>query len=182
MMIIAVAEALGDGDTSGLVAARRVASQWLPLRLYSALFTKGLDPEEVLRSLTLLLAVGVSQMESHDENEQKVKKKARRSSWEEVIATYAAVYSTTPYKVLDEPWAFFVSMMVQTDRIIARSQHRQAEWYAAVKTGKMDSIIERAGYKQTIEDLLPEGVSPKWKDPQWVQEQINKTKKIYAKA
>lgn len=173
--IIAAIESLHERDASSEL--RRIAFEWLPLRLASMLFVRTAHPLELTRDLGQLLAVGVRDLDRHEESVKTTKKKATKTSWFEVVAEYSTTYGTTITEVLDTPWPLFVAMASQMWKMQAREQLRNANWYASAKLGKMDEITERAGYSPAgIPDdyEMPEVM----KDPKWSEEQVEKAKRL----
>ena len=161
LSVLAAAERLrsvsgADGLADGWGTLESVASGWLPERLQQELFGGPIDIGEAVEAMLALLATGAEDEEDHAEREEAAREKARRFSWPTVLAGHARCFSMGYAEVLEQSWPLFLVMQEETDRIEARAQLREAEWYAAAKTNGMDSILERA----QVEDTRPKEKTP----------------------
>jgi len=149
------------GAEDGWDDIRVVVGKWLPLRLSSALMAAG--PSEAIPALLSLLSVGIPIR--HENDEKRLKRKLREMSWWEVVAEYATWRRMTTDEVLSEAWPAFVAMHAEMDRMRAREQLRAWEAAAGAQTGKIDGMIERAGYEIAEYDE-PESMNDEWFDRQ----------------
>lgn len=163
--VLAAVRRLNEGDLAdGWSTLRELAERWLPETLSQRLFWPYADVGETAEAMIALLATGAEDEEAHAEREEEAKERARHFTWPTVVAAHACCYQMGYAEVLEQPWPLFLVMQEETGRMHSREQVRSAEWYAAAKTGQMDSLLERA----QVPDTRPQKQTP------WESEGITK--------
>ena len=126
-----------EGDEARLF--RTTVYGWLGMRTGSHILRSDRPVDVVLE----LLAFGIADRGEHEKKKDQLQARAKEVGWHEIFAEYRAAYPGS--RPEDEPWAYFVGQWFEVDKVRARDQLRQANWYAGAKTGDLESIIEAAG-------------------------------------
>jgi hypothetical protein len=133
-------------DEAAWPSVERMARAWLPVGLGAVIFSKVYGRALALSMLSDFLRFGLPEPEDPKQtsDHDKTVRKAQEVGAMKLVATYAHAFHVAPSVVLSEPWALFVGMLGEIDRVRAVDQADSIGWYAAVKSGKAENIYRRA--------------------------------------
>lgn len=138
-----------EAGEDGWYAVKNALRSWLPFRLYSILVSERMSRRGALKIASALLSVGIPEAEKAAHEKRKKKAEAR---WGEMIAMYRHLY---PMGSLDEPFPFWLSQLMEMDRVRSRDTIEHFTAAALAQTGSKDGIAalqRRAGHEEEYDE------------------------------
>ena len=126
---------------------------WLPEKLSTLLLSSRMARADAVDIALQQMQVGTKGSPLYKGMEEKLKKKASRSSWGQILADYRSVYHCSIADVLAEPWGLFIEQCEHVDRTRAKYELSVLSAVASMfsKNGA-EGIMKRAGQVE-VEEL-----------------------------
>src|SRR5690625_1586451 len=169
---------------------RRIALGWLPLRMASDLFARGVDPQKPLQAITALLSTASDGEAETRRRKAAVSRQARRVGWHEIIADYMHAYAQSYDMVMSMPFPAFLALAEKMERVHAANMLRMLQVRGLPhiendrdRRQRINDLMSAAGYAARREVDVSD--APDWmQDPEsrekWKEEKMREALRVRA--